>query len=100
MKLKFKRIIEFLTHTRLAFFVLGIGSTIWFLIRVIPKPSRASYPCVQASAPFMSAFVIYLIGLASTIYVFREKKGRLLLKSTLALVFVVSLLISFSASEN
>ena len=101
MKIKIKRIIESLSHTKLAFFILGIGSTIWFLIRVIPKPSRASYPCVKASAPFMSAFVLYLIGLAATIYVFREKKGRLLLlKSTLALVFVVSLLISFSPSET
>ena len=99
MKLKFKSIISSISHTKLAFFILGIGSTIWFLIRVVPKPSRASYPCMKASAPFMSAFVLYLIGLASTIYLFKEKKGRLLLlKSTLALVFVVSLLISFRAS--
>lgn len=100
MKLKFKRIIESLNPAKLVFFFLGVGSTIWFLIRVIPKPSRASYPCMKASAPFMSAFVLYLIGLATTIYVFREKKGRLLLKSALALVFVVSLLISFSPSAN
>jgi len=101
MKLKFKGFLASITHTRLAFFILGIGSTIWFLIRVIPKPSRAFYPCMKASAPFMSAFVIYLIGLASTIYIFREKKGRLLLlKSTLALVFVISVLISFRSSPN
>ena len=99
LKLKFERIVGSLSHTKFAFFILGIGSTIWFLIRVIPKPSRASYPCMKASAPFMSAFVLYLIGLAATIYVFREKKGRLLLlKSALALVFVVSLLISFRSS--
>lgn len=84
---------------RLAFFFFGIGSTIWFLIRVIPKPSRASYPCMRASAPFMSAFVLYLIGLASTIYLFKEKKGKLfLLKGVLGIVFVVSLLISFRSS--
>lgn len=103
MKLKFERIIGSIRNRKLAFFILGIGSTIWFLFRVIPKPSRASYPCMKASAPFMSAFVLYLIGLAATIYVFREKKGRLLLvKGVLAIVFVVSLLISFSpsATEN
>ena len=99
MKLKFKEIIGSLTHTKLAFFILGIGSTIWFLIRVIPKPSRASYPCMKASAPFMSAFVLYLIGLTATIYLFKEKKGRLLLlKSVLGILFVVSLLISFKTS--
>ena len=101
MKLTIKKIREFLTPAKLAFLILGIGSTIWFLIRVIPKPSRASYPCMKASAPFMSAFVLYLIGLASTIYLFKEKKGKLLLlKSALALVFVVSLLISFSSKET
>jgi len=100
MKLKFTRLIGSISQTKLAFFILGIGSTIWFLIRVIPKPSRATYPCMKASAPFMSAFVLYLIGLASTVYLFKEKKGKLfLLKGVLGIVFVVSLLISFRTSE-
>lgn len=99
MILRFKKLFGSLSRTKLAFFIIGIGSTIWFLIRVIPKPSRATYPCMKASAPFMSAFVLYLIGLASTIYVFKEKKGRLfLLKGLLAIVFVVSLLFSFQLS--
>ena len=99
MILKFKRLIGSISATKIAFIIIGIGATIWFLIRVIPKPSRASYPCMKASAPIMSAFVIYLIGLASTVYIFKEKKGRLfLLKGVLALVFVVSLLISFEYS--
>jgi len=40
------------------FLGVGLSSTVWFLIRVIPKPSRAAYPCMQASAPVMSAFVL------------------------------------------
>jgi len=99
MILKFKKLISSLGATKLAFFIIGIGSTLWFLIRVIPKPSRASYPCMKASAPFMSAFIIYLIGLTSTVYIFKEKKGRLfLLKGVLAIVFVVSLFFSFQLS--
>jgi len=99
MIFRFKEFLRSISHTKLAFFFIGVGSTIWFLIRVIPKPSRASYPCMRASAPFMSAFVLYLIGLASTIYIFKEKKGRLFpLKGVLALVYVVSLLISFKYS--
>jgi hypothetical protein len=31
---------------------IGLLSTLWFLLRVIPKPSRASYPCMQLAAPF------------------------------------------------
>lgn len=48
---------------KLSFFIVGISTTAWFLIRVIPKPSRAAYPCMQVSAPIMSAFVLYLLSL-------------------------------------
>ena len=34
---------------------------IWFLVRVIPKPSRAAYPCQRAAAPVASAFVVWLL---------------------------------------
>ncbi len=98
MNYKLKKYFGPISHTKVAFFLLGIASTIWFLVRVIPKPSRSTYPCMRASAPFMSAFVIYLIGLASTIYVFKRKKGRLILKGVLGIVFVVSLLFSFRSS--
>lgn len=101
MKIRINKLIGSFSQTKLAFFITGIVATVWFLIRVIPKPSRAAYPCMKASAPFMSAFVLYLIGLASTIYLFREKKGRMLVfKSALGIVFVVSLLISFSSPQS
>lgn len=101
MKIRIKKFIGSFSQTKLAFFITGIAATVWFLIRVIPKPSRAAYPCMKASAPFMSAFVLYLIGLASTIYLFRKKKGRMLvLKSALGIVFVVSLLISFNTPQS
>ncbi len=48
---------------KMIFIILGVTSTIWFLWRVIPKPSRASYPCIRATAPIMSGFVIYLLSL-------------------------------------
>jgi len=101
MKFRIKKIVESFGQTKLAFIITGILATCWFLIRVIPKPSRAAYPCMKASAPVMSAFVIYLIGLASTIYIFKEKKGKLLLlKSVLGIVFVVALLFSFNTSQS
>ena len=49
--------------SHLIFIGLGLSATVWFLIRVIPKPSRAAYPCLQAAAPFMSSLVIYLISM-------------------------------------
>ncbi len=33
------------------FSLLGIGSLVWFLVRVIPKPSRAAYPCMRGQPP-------------------------------------------------
>lgn len=51
---------------------IGFMATLWFLIRVIPKPSRAAYPCMKATAPFMSAFVIYIISLGGSIAAFRR----------------------------
>jgi hypothetical protein len=43
----------------------GLASLIWFLVRVIPKPSRASYPCQRAAAPLASGFLIWFVGLLS-----------------------------------
>ena len=54
--------------------ILGIASTAWFLVRVIPKPQRATYPCMRASAPVMSAFIVYLLSLTGTVGSFRKAK--------------------------
>ncbi|MEI6139197.1 MAG: DUF362 domain-containing protein [Mariniphaga sp.] len=48
---------------KLGIVLIGFTATIWFLIRVIPKPSRASYPCQQAAFPLASGFVLWLVGL-------------------------------------
>ncbi|MEI7724882.1 MAG: DUF362 domain-containing protein [Bacteroidota bacterium] len=62
------------------FFVVGSLATVWFLIRVIPKPSRAAYPCMQATAPFMSGFVLYLLSLGGAVSAFR-RSGHFLTRS-------------------
>jgi hypothetical protein len=58
--------------TKALFIIMGIGSTIWFLVRVIPKPDRAGYPCMKAAAPIMSGFVIYLITLGGSVLFFKN----------------------------
>lgn len=57
---------------RLLFFLMGIISTAWFLLRVIPKPSRAAYPCMKVAAPLMSGFVLYLISMGGAVVAFRK----------------------------
>lgn len=42
---------------------IGLAATLWFLIRVIPKPSRAAYPCQRAAFPVASGFLLWLCSL-------------------------------------
>ena len=62
--------------TRLFFPFIGLASLIWFLIRVIPKPSRASYPCMRVAAPLASGFVMYILGIAGSITAFKFAKTK------------------------
>ncbi len=55
--------------------IAGLVSLIWFLVRVIPKPSRATYPCQRLAFPLASGFVAWLVGLAAATMAF--KKARL-----------------------
>jgi len=64
--------------------VAGLLSLVWFLIRVVPKPSRALYPCQRVAMPLASGFVAWLIALAGSVVAFR-KAGRLLKQSRLPL---------------
>ena len=57
--------------------MMGVISTLWFLIRVIPKPSRATYPCIRAAAPIMSSFFVYMLGMASTALLWGKSKKLL-----------------------
>ena len=47
---------------RTVIFCSGAAALAWFLIRVIPKPSRAGYPCQRAAFPVASSFVLWLAG--------------------------------------
>jgi hypothetical protein len=49
--------------TKILLPIFGFLSLIWFLIRVIPKPSRATYPCMRVAFPMASTFVVWLVGL-------------------------------------
>lgn len=53
---------------RVAISIAGLAALVWFLIRVIPKPGRASYPCQRAAFPIASAFVVWLVGSISGLF--------------------------------
>jgi hypothetical protein len=54
------------------FFIAGFFSLVWFLIRVLPKPSRASYPCMKTAMPLAASFVTYLFAVAGSVLFFRK----------------------------
>ena len=60
--------------------LIGLVSLIWFLIRVIPKPSRATYPCQRLAAPLAGSFVVWIAGLVGSSLVYR--KARELMKKS------------------
>ena len=57
--------------------VVGLVSLIWFLIRVIPKPSRATYPCQRFVAPIASGFVVWLAGIVGSTLAYRRARHLL-----------------------
>jgi hypothetical protein len=84
---------------KFVFIILGVLSTIWFLIRVIPKPSRATYPCMKVAAPFMSGFVTYLISLTGSVFAFRKFKTSFLkAKYLIAIGFLALGILAISLS--
>ncbi|HYW94873.1 MAG TPA: hypothetical protein VE870_04750, partial [Bacteroidales bacterium] len=63
--------------SRVIFIVMGILSTIWFLVRVIPKPQRAAYPCMKAAFPIMSGFIVWLLSVSGSLTAFKVAKKSL-----------------------
>ena len=45
---------------KLLYPVIGLVALGWVIIRVLPKPSRASYPCQQAAIPVAVGFLAWL----------------------------------------
>ncbi|NCC51539.1 MAG: DUF362 domain-containing protein [Spartobacteria bacterium] len=60
--------------------LIGFISLLWFLIRVLPKPQRATYPCQRIAFPMASSFVIWVTGLFCSAFLFRQVRPLLLLR--------------------
>ena len=61
----------------LYFIILGVVSVIWLLIRVIPKPSRITYPCQKMAATNAVAFIAWLLGTVFAVTFFKKGITRL-----------------------
>jgi uncharacterized protein (DUF362 family) len=73
----YNRISGFSLPAKVTYIIISLLATIWFLFRVLPKPSRAAYPCMQVAAPIMSSFVIWLISITGSWYFLKKGIGRI-----------------------
>lgn len=83
--------------------LVGAVAFLWFLIRVIPKPSRAAYPCQRAAFPLASGFVVWLTGLVLAGLAYGRAKrlaaqGRYLAAGGFAAVAVVFAIVDWANS--
>ena len=70
--------------------IMGLASLIWVIVRVVPKPSRLTYPCMQVATPAGLSFLAYLGGLFVSI--FSVKKGKSLWRHTKHPVAIIIIL--------
>lgn len=62
---------------KIIFIITGVVALLWFLVRVIPKPSRATYPCQRAAFPIASAFVIWITATVGGFFAFKIIRNKL-----------------------
>jgi len=80
---------------RVCFAFAGFGALVWFLVRVIPKPSRASYPCQRAAFPLATGFVLWVVGTISGSFAVIRKKRLLDRYRWLTVIALASVVVSF-----
>jgi hypothetical protein len=59
---------------RWLFPIAALAALVWYLVRVIPKPSRASYPCQQVGAPIFLGGIAYFFSLFGVVSAFRHTR--------------------------
>jgi len=60
--------------SRWLFPLVGLAALAWYLVRVIPKPSRADYPCQRVGAPIAFGGMAYLLSLFGLVTAFRKTR--------------------------
>ncbi|MGC9327126.1 MAG: DUF362 domain-containing protein [Candidatus Hinthialibacter sp.] len=74
--------------SRLLFPVFGLLAVLWFLIRVIPKPSRAAYPCQRIALGIGSSFLAYAIVFLSSFSLIRYIRKNYTRSMVVAFLFL------------
>jgi len=78
------------------FIPMGLIALVWFCIRVLPKPARASYPCQKLALPLAGTFLGFCASWVTTAFSLKAarnalKKHQPALFLAFSLVFAISL---------
>jgi parallel beta-helix repeat protein len=89
----------------LVFPIAGLVSLLWFLIRVVPKPSRATYPCQRVAVPLAGSFLAWVVGLIGSTLAYRKARrffhqSRYVLTAVCAGVAVLAIWWSLSVADS
>jgi len=69
--------------------VMGLASLVWFLIRVIPKPRRAAYPCQRVAAPMASTFILWMVAVVGSNRAYRKASQTRRTRPVLAVLMLL-----------
>ncbi len=83
---------------KLLFPIVGLAALAWVLFRVIPKPSRAEYPCVKAATPVATGFLVYMASMFVASIAYIKTKKRIFLSPHY--LFIGLAIFGFSDSSN
>ncbi len=56
---------------------MGFLALIWVLLRLIPRPNRATYPCMKVAVPLASGFLAQLVGAVLSLFAFKSARAFL-----------------------
>jgi len=98
LKKQFEKFKVILSNKRFVIPFIGFLALLWFLIKVLPKPSRAFYPCQRVAFPLASTFVIWVLGFLGTVISYKKAKSywaksSYILASSFILVSIISFVI-------
>ncbi len=71
--------------------IFGLAALFWVLLRVVPKPSRARYPCQQVAIPLAVSFVSWLMVPLASVLTFQKIRHWLLQKQYLKIALTFTL---------
>ncbi len=75
------------THmSRLLFPVIGLIAILWFLVRVLPKPDRAAYPCQRVAVGIGCSFLAYAAIVFGSFSLFRTVRRNLTISMLIGLI--------------